>query len=110
MEKYINEWNKECYRGVTNETPFSADLFHYPEWQPKEYGEYSLAFHSELGSLTVLRRMTGFGYIDIESGFRDKDGKFWLASGDVDVRESDEKTVGEAIQFVKRMANTCIGE
>lgn len=108
MEKYINEHGKECYRGIDDSSEFSADLFHKPEYQPEE--DESFAFHSELGSLTVLDRMTGFGLRDVESGYRAPDGKFWLASGMVDVRYSGSKTIGEAIAFVKSHANTCIGK
>jgi len=110
VEKYTNEYDKECYKGVTENSPFSADLFHYPEWQPKDYGEYSLAFHSELGSITVLSRMTGFGYMDIETGYRTTDGKFWLASAGFDIRDKNVKTVGEAIELIKLNANACVGE
>lgn len=105
IEKHINEHGQECYRGVTAETPFSPDLFHMPEKQFED--ERQWAFHSELGSLTVVDRMTGFGWRDVESGYRDKDGKFWLASGNCYVRGSGCKTVGDAIQWVKDRANTC---
>jgi len=102
MEKYINEYKKECWRGVTMDSEFSSDLFHYPEYQNKaDPNGYNIAFHSELGSLTVCDRMTGFGVRDIETGYRDKDGNFWLASGRFDVRNSGAKTVGEAIEWVK---------
>jgi hypothetical protein len=107
IEKYINEYGKECHRGVTEETPFSAEYFHMPEYQFE--GDESFAFHSELGSLTVIDRMTGFGWRDIESGYRDKDGNFWLASGGYDVRISGCKTVGDAAEWVKHRANTCVG-
>lgn len=108
MEKYTNEYNKECYRGVNFDSEFCADLFHKPEYQGIEDDE-NFAFHSELGSLTVLDRMTGFGWRDVESGFRDKQGSFWLASGQNDVRHSGCKTVGEAIEWIKSRANTCVG-
>lgn len=111
IEKFTNEFGKECYRGVTKETLFSPELLHKPEWQPKDSGEFSLAFHCELGSLTVLRRMTGFSFgMDTESGFRDKSGKFWLASGGFDLRDLKDKTVGYAIDWVKSNANNCRGE
>ena len=112
MEKYINEHGKECYRGVELDSPFSAELFHYPEWQGAEIDPdgFNMAFHSELGSLTMCDRMTGYGHRDIESAYRDKDGKFWLASGGFDVRRCGAKTVGEAIEWVKRNANTCVGD
>lgn len=107
MEKYINEHNKECYKGVEASSSFSGDLFHMPEYQGEDDEQY--AFHSELGSLTVLDRMTGFGWRDIETGYRDPKGKFWLASGNYDVRSSGCSTVGAAIEWVKKRANNCIG-
>lgn len=109
MEKYTNEHGKECYRGVDRESPFSADLFHMPEYQGEH--DESFAFHTNLGSLTVLDRLTGFsgGIRDIESGFRDPDGNFWLASGDRDVRVSGCKDVGSAIEWIKKNANNCVG-
>ncbi len=106
MEKYVNEHGKECFKGVTKDTPFDVECFHKPEWQEKD-GE-NFAFHSELGSLTVVDRITGFGWRDIESGYRDENGKFWLASGRIDVRYSGCATVGDAIQWVKDRANTCV--
>lgn len=63
--------------------------------------------------LTVLRRTTGFsfGSVDVESGFRDAEGKFWLASGMCDVRLAPEvKTVADAIEWVKAHSNTCNGD
>jgi len=116
MEKYINEHGKECWKNITSESMFNADLFH--EVPPSKYeieGFYHYerdiqnAFHSELGSLTVLDRMTGFGWRDIETGYRSPEGKFWLASGNYDVRNSKAKTVGEAIEWVKQRANNCVG-
>ena len=62
-----------------------------------------------LGRITVLDRMTGFSWgRDIESGYKDNDGKFWLASGHCDVRESAGITVAEAIEWIKARANTCV--
>lgn len=108
MIKYINEYGKECYMGVSEESAFSVGLFHKPSYQP-EHGE-SFALHTNLGSLTVVDRMTGFGngVRDTETGFRDPDGNFWLASGMQDVRCSGVKTIGEAIEWVKSRANNCI--
>jgi hypothetical protein len=62
--------------------------------------------------ITVLDRMTGYGdgSRDIESGYRDPEGKFWLASGGVDIREQGDITIEEAIRIIKEWANTCIGE
>ena len=67
------------------------------------------AHHGEFGSITVLDRMTGYGYRDVETGFRDKSGKFWLASGDFNIRSYPSLTVEEAIEKIKNNANTCIG-
>jgi hypothetical protein len=107
MEKYINDSGKECYRQATPETPFNAELFHevLPSWE----SDIQLALHTDIGSLTVLDRLTGFGWRDVETGFRDMEGKFWLASGGIDVRDSGCKTLGEAIEYVKSHANNCIG-
>jgi len=106
MEAYINEYDKPCYKGVTTDSEFNDTLFHKPKWQPDD-GE-NFALHTNLGSLTVCDRMTGSGWRDVESGYRDNEDNFWLASGDQDVRISGCKTIGEAIQWVKDRANTCI--
>ncbi len=109
MEKYIKN-GKECYRGAELDSEFSSELFHKPEYQGMDDDE-NFAFHSNLGSLTVLDRMTGYmgGVRDTETGYRDIKGVFWLASGRCDVRESGAKTIGEAIAWVKEYANTCVG-
>jgi len=109
MGQYINEHGKPVYIGVTAETEFSSELFHKPECQGIE-GNESFAFHSEMGSLTVLKRMTGYGYRDVETGYRSPDDRFWLASGGCDVRRVGCKTVGEAIEWVKARANICMGD
>jgi hypothetical protein len=93
------------YTGATHETPFSDGDF--VEVHAID-GDQQFALHTNIGSLTVLDRLTGFGWRDIETGFRDKNGKFWLASGGFDVRQSGCKTIGEAIQWVKDRANTCV--
>lgn len=108
MEKYLNSSNKPCFRGAKLDTEFSCDLFHMPKYQ-EEDGE-NFALHTNLGSLTVVDRLTGYGWRDVESGFRDKDGNFWLATGNIDVRYSGSKNLGDAIEYVKTHANTCIPE
>ena len=108
MNRYINEFDKECYEGVEPESPFSENLFHKVKEVTSE--EEQFAFHSNLGSLTVLDRLTGFGWRDVESGYRAKNGDFWLASGNIDVRKSGCKTVSEAIEYVKSHANTYVPE
>jgi len=113
MKKYINDHGKQCWSEVELDSEFSPDNFHLVESKPDFYNDcdrdIQFAFHTNLGSITVLNRMTGFGYRDIETGFRDTDGNFWLASGNYDVRKSGCKTVGEAIEWVKINANTCVG-
>ena len=114
VEKYTNEYGKECYRGVTELTPFPDLEFHYVPDTCKSHDEYDrdeqYALHTNLGTLTVLDRRTGYGWRDTETGLRTLDGKFWLASGNLDVRESNAKTLGEAISWVKANANNCKGE
>lgn len=107
MEKYTNDWGRECYRGVKDDTPFSDMHFHLVADQVDDDVQWAL--HTNMGSLTVLNRMTGFGYRDTETGYRAPDGKFWLASGHHDVRSSRATTMGEAIAWVKERANNCVG-
>lgn len=108
MKKYINDYGKECYSGVVESDKFSSDLFHMPEYQFED--DQSFALHTNLGSITVLDRMTGYGFRDVESGFRDPDGNFWLASGKFDIRYEQANTIGEAINLIKKEANTCVPE
>lgn len=65
----------------------------------------------EVEKITVLDRLTGFGdgIRDIESGYKNPDGKFWLASGNFDIRDIPGITVAEAISKIKENANTCVG-
>lgn len=107
MEKYINDHGKECYRGVEENTLFADLEFHLV---PNDFGDnVQYALYTNLGSLTVLDRMTGFGYRDTETGFRSPAGLFWLASGDYDVRESKSETIGDAIKWIKIRSNNCKG-
>lgn len=67
---------------------------------------------SEYGIISVLDRLTGWGQgniRDIETGYRDKDNKFWLASGRFDIRNFPELSIEDAIQKIKDNANTCVG-
>lgn len=107
MEKHIKN-GKEHYKGVDISSEFSSELFHVPAYKYED--DHQVALHTNIGSLTVLDRMTGYGggIRDTETGFRDMDGNFWLASGGYDVRNSGSKTIVEAIQWVKDNANTCI--
>lgn len=106
MEKYINEHGKECWKNVDETSVFDASMFH----EVKDMLENATQFvlYTNLGTLTIVNRMTGFGYRDIETGFCDPEGNFWLASGMFDVRRSGSKTISEAIKWVKKNANTCV--
>jgi hypothetical protein len=115
VEKYINEHGKECYSGVTEYTKFDKSMFHeviMPSWSfaSDHEKDFQWALHTNLGSITVLDRMTGFGFRDIETGFRAPDGKFWLASGNFDIRTFSPDTIGNAIDLIKQHANNCRGE
>lgn len=105
----VSETGMPSYSGATSETAFDPGLFHPVTMLYNESGDTQFALHTDIGSFTVLDRMTGFGFRDVESGFRDTDGRFWLASGGYDVRTSNAKTIGEAIEWVKSHANTCVG-
>ena len=108
MIKSINEHGKEFWTECDADSSFSADMFYEVDMSRCE-DDQQFALHTDLGSLTVLDRMTGFGWRDIETGYRAKDGKFWLASGGFDVRESGAETLGAAIELVKQNANNCVG-
>ena len=108
VQKVVNEHGKEVWTGVTFETEFDISMFREVDMAYIEEDQ-QWALHTNLGSLTVLDRMSGFGYRDVETGYRDMCGKFWLASGNYDVRHSGVKTIGDAIGWVKRNANACVG-
>lgn len=65
------------YVGVTPDDGFSADLFHEVAIHRVDNNDIQWAFHTNLGSLTVFDRLTGFGWRDIESGYRDTEDNFW---------------------------------
>lgn len=107
MRKVISDKGQERLEGCKFDSPFSAEIFHNVPMPYADEGDTQYALHTDIGSLTVLNRMTGFGWHDIETGYRDMDGKFWLASGGYDVRNSECETLGDAITWVKQRANTC---
>jgi hypothetical protein len=108
VEIYTNQIGKQCFKGVADDTPLIELHFTVV---PGCGDDEQFAMHTNLGSLTVLDRMTGFGYRDIETGWREAlTNKFWLASGQMDVRDTGMKTMGEAILWVKNNANNCVGE
>lgn len=108
MVPYINEHGKECFHSVLLMDEFDPDKFHEVSGQCGD--DVQFALHTNLGSFTVLDRMTGFGWRDVETGYRDPSGDFWLASGMFDVRQSGANTFIEAIEWVKTRANNMVGE
>ena len=109
MIKTTNEHGKQVYTGAGEMTPFDINQFHVVKDQYDD--DHQWALHAtNIGNLTVLDRMTGFGHRDVETGYMDMNGEFWLASGGYDVRCSGAETLGEAIKWVKERANTCIGK
>lgn len=84
------------------------------KWSIEEYSNnilyyYYLGHHGLSERISVLDRLTGYsGYVrDIETGFKDIYGNFWLASCEFDIREYPELTLDEAIALIKKNANTC---
>lgn len=111
MNRTINEYGKPFWSGATDESAFDAENFHMVDMgNHNDENDEQWALHTNLGSLTVLDRMTGFGWRDVETGYRDQNGNFWLASGNYDVRYSGAKNLGDAIKWVKDRANNCVGE
>jgi len=60
--------------------------------------------HTKIGRFTVLDRLTGFGIgiRDIETGYMDFDGEFWIVSGMFDIRKYSKLTETEAAELTKR--------
>ena len=111
MIKFETEDGKVHWSGVTEDDEFSDELFNEIDYCS---GQNQWVFHTNIGSITIVDRETGFGGRDTETGFRDVDGNFWLASCNFDIRyaydfttKSVSKTVGQAIELIKRSANTC---
>jgi hypothetical protein len=66
---------------------------------------------TDVGRITVLDRLTGFGdgtIRDIETGYRDLNGNFWLVSGDIDIRCKSDISIDEAILYIKENATTFV--
>jgi len=111
MKKIIHEKSgKPYYEDAELSTILDINDFYKIDYEDIT-DNIQIALHTNLGSITVLDRLTGYiGYIrDVESGYRDNDGNFWLASGNKDVLRSGCKTLGEAIEWIKENANTCKG-
>lgn len=109
MIGYKSKRGDTQYKGVLLTDTFSNNMLHPFRYNPPD--QTGVAFHSNLGSITVLDRLTGYGggVRDVESGYRSEEGLFWLASGGVDIRSMEGCTIGEVIQYIKDNANTCIG-
>lgn len=106
-EPTLNRWN-----GIFEDTPFDAKYFLDVDMGLNTTDFQKACHTSALGSITVLDRLTGYeGYVrDIETGYRDLHGEFWLASGNFNILEQGCKTFGEAIALIKKNANNCIGK
>ena len=77
----------------------------------RDGGDFLYSCHIDEGMITVLDRLTGYigGVRDIETGFRDNSGKFWLSSGGFDIRYYSDLDIDNAIALIKKRANTCVG-
>ena len=85
------------------------------EFQVKDICDDKLYFcNTEFGKITVLNRETGImadaPVRDIETGFRDNDNRMWIASGMFDIREWPDKTIEEAIEWIKENSNILQGD
>ena len=112
MIKTINESGKEFWTEALESDLLADGLFHDVDMSWSD-SDTQVAFHCNLGSITVLDRRTGYGFgiRDIETGYREPNGgKFWLASGSFDIRNKGQMTIGEAIDCIKRNANNMRGE
>ena len=117
MELTTNEYGKPFWIGVKGDSLIIEDNFHevnmhHPFLDEIGRGpDIQFAFHCNLGSITVLDRMTGFSFgRDTETGYRDPDGKFWIASGMFDIRAHMPMTFADAVKLIKQNANTRAGE
>lgn len=118
MQLTINQYGKPFWLGVKSDSVISGGNFTEVDKIQSETTTYEFmrdpdsqfVFHCELGSITVLDRMTGFSFVrDTETGFRDTDGKFWLASGMFDIRDYLPLKFSEAVELIKANANNCKG-
>jgi hypothetical protein len=106
-EPTLNQWN-----GIFEATKFEAKYFLDVDMGLNTTDFQQACHTSALGSITVLDRLTGFeGYFrDVETGYRDLNGEFWLASGNFNILEQGCETFGEAIELIKKNANNCVGK
>lgn len=83
------------------------------EWETWSVYETNILIGTYLpegGQITVLDISTSYngGVRDFETGYRDENDNFWLASGKFDIREFQDITILQAIKKIKENANTCI--
>jgi len=79
---------------------------------PQNYTDTVSRAKCDIGTFTVLSRLTGWcegRYYCTETGFRDTNGKFWLATS-FDIRNFPDDTIEEAVKRIKASANACIKE
>ena len=93
---------------VKEDDTLTKDMFHDVDMSYSLDGDTQKACHTNLGSFTILNRMTGFGYRDVETGYCDPDCAFWLASGNCDLMWMLPRIVHDVIEYVKKNANTCV--
>ena len=80
-------------------------------WKSREKEDSLWINKVEGHKFTVIDRLTDLidGVREIESGYRDLDGKFWLASGGFDIRKHLPLNLNKAILLIKDNANACKG-
>ena len=117
MQLTKNEYGKPFWIGVKGDSLIIEENFHEVDMHHPFLDEIGrepniqFAFHCNLGSITVLDRMTGFSFgRDTETGFRDVEDKFWLASGMFDIRNYMPMTFSDAVDLIKINANVCAGK
>jgi hypothetical protein len=118
MQLTKNKAGKDYWVGVDVDSLITEEKFHKVNIGPSlldgiaDSDDVQFAFHCDLGSITVLYRLTGYGFgiRDTETGFRDVDGKFWLASGMFDVRDHMPMKFSDAVKMIKKNANNCTGQ
>lgn len=117
MELTINEYGKPFWIGFKGDSLIIEENFHEVDMHHPFLDEIGrepniqFTFHCNLGSITVLDRMTGFSFgRDMETGFRDVEGKFWLASGMFDIRNHMPMIFSDAVDLIKINANVCAGK
>lgn len=96
---------------MLNKTSFQ-ELWRRPDLEWDGHHDICVSHHLMTGGyITVLSRMTGYGYRDVETGYRSPCGQFWLASGNMDIRDELHKLNSEdaMVDWVIKNANICKG-